>query len=203
MKTLKLAVVLVVTALCAQAQATVLTFDDVTTAERARLIGTNYGGLSWFFGFQILDGSSISNSGYNNGTVSGEYVAYNSSARSVSVTNYGSLFDFNGGYFTSAWRDNLNITIEGFLLGASTYSRTITVSSTSPTYFNLNFLDIDRLNFSSFGGTETPGFSGRGAHFVLDNFTYNETVSVPEPTSMALLGLGLAGVGFARKKKAE
>jgi hypothetical protein len=34
----------------------------------------------------------------------------------------------------------------------------------------------------------------------IDNFTFN--APVPEPTTFALLSLGLVGLGFARRKKA-
>ena len=36
----------------------------------------------------------------------------------------------------------------------------------------------------------------------LDNLSFDGSVSVPEPASIALIGLGLAGIGFSRKKKA-
>jgi hypothetical protein len=43
---------------------------------------------------------------------------------------------------------------------------------------------------------------GAGAYnAALRNFAYNATGTVPEPATLALMGLGLAGIGFARKKK--
>lgn len=36
---------------------------------------------------------------------------------------------------------------------------------------------------------------------MFNNFQIETTASVPEPTGIALLGLGLAGIGFSRKKK--
>ena len=44
-----------------------------------------------------------------------------------------------------------------------------------------------------------PG-TASGFGFMLDNLTV-ETSNVPEPASLALLALGLAGIGFSRKKK--
>ena len=44
-----------------------------------------------------------------------------------------------------------------------------------------------------------PG-TASGFGFMLDNLTV-ETSSVPEPVTLALFGLGLAGISFSRKKK--
>jgi hypothetical protein len=46
--------------------------------------------------------------------------------------------------------------------------------------------------------------TGQGDVFAFDNFTIGEqrqVVTAPEPATIALMGMGLAGIGFARKKK--
>ena len=184
------------------ANATVLTFDDLTPLTTSPgTIANGYGGLDWTdMGYLNSTSYSGGTSGYVGGTVSGDYVAFNEFAEVATVSD--GLFDFNSAYLASAWNDNLSVTVQGFLGGTETYSVTINnlqysqTQGATATLINFDFLGIDSLVFTSFGGTDADANdNGQGNHFVMDNFTFN----VPEPGVLALLSLGLFGIGAARR----
>lgn len=183
------------------AQAATLSFDELPPDNGyGNIISNDYGGLKWD-NFYSVNGSTYysPNLGYTNGRVSGQNVAFNGFEKPSTVSIGSGTFDFNNVYLTAAWNNGLTILVEGFLGGLSKYSKTVIVDTTAPTLFNFDFLGIDSLKFSSSGGTDA-GLGVGQTHFAMDNFTYNETKSVPEPLTIA--GTVLAGgMGLLMKKK--
>jgi hypothetical protein len=57
--------------------------------------------------------------------------------------------------------------------------------------------EIKSIHFGLSGGAATTG-----GYFQVDNLTIgSQGQQVPEPASLGLLGIGLAGLGFASRKK--
>ncbi|MEH2245884.1 PEP-CTERM sorting domain-containing protein [Nostoc sp.] len=187
-----------------QAQALVLTFDDLPAPkfDYGSAIPNGYGGLNWD-NFNYKTAQTSNPSGYIYGTVSSPNVGYNvyGNPATVSTVNIGGgQFDFNSADLTAAWNNGLDILVEGFSGGITKYATTVTVDTTSPTLFNFDFLDIDSLKFTSFGGVNV-GYGGSGTQIVLDNFTYER---VPEPTTiLSLLTVASFGVALSRKQKQQ
>ena len=135
--------------------------------------------------------------------MSGTSTAYNGFGTSASVID--GTFDFNSAYMTAAWNDNLQVTVIGKLGGTTLYNNTYTVSATTPTLINFNYLGIDEVLFSSTGGTPHPGYigTGSGTQFSMDNMEIN--AAVPEPGTM-IAGVMLLlpfGATIARRLKAR
>jgi subtilisin family serine protease/Ca2+-binding RTX toxin-like protein len=141
-----------------------LTFDDISNGTSFTPIPSNYGGLNWSSDFYYQNGTTVPNSGYFNGRVSGDYVAFNGFARSVTVTD--DLFNLDSAYLTAAWIDGLSVRLQGFLDGVQQYDQTVVLDRDAPTFFNFDFDNIDQLQFTSMSGG-TPNTQ----HFVLDNMT--------------------------------
>lgn len=199
----------------APAGATTLGFDDVSTAI-IDVIPDGYGGFDWTDA-NVINGALYvpppptppglpDPNGYENGTVSGNYVAWNFRQRVLRAAL--DTFDFNSVYLTAAWQDGLHVLIEGLLDGAVVYSLDVELTTSSPVFVDADFLGIDEITF-------TPSLpvivdpirlqqiaEGYGAQFAMDDFTFDDSGGgVPEPGTALLVALGMAGLGLALRRR--
>ncbi len=180
-------------------QATVITFDDLPATE-VDTIQSGYQGLNWGNEFwtsvAYINKNTLPDTGFANGVVSGNYAAFNNFATTSTIT--GDIFNFNGTYLTAAWNDGLQLEVNGFLNNVLLFTQTVILNTSSAQWFDFNYTGINKLSFRSWGGTPTNPGEG-GEHFVMDNFTINETAAVPESSPLALLLLGLAAIAIGRR----
>lgn len=181
-------------------RAALVTFEDLSETGTGAFIPSGYQGLVWsnFVAVNaITDKAHNGFSGAYYGMVTVSNIAYDAFGDPAEIDSTGTNFNFLNAYITGVFRSNLDVEVQGFRNGSLLYDQIVVVAATAPTQFTVNYVDIDRLTFNSFGG-DYAGFGGTAGTFVLDNLTFE---FVPEPSSFLLTTIGALTFWAILKRK--
>ncbi|CAF1035057.1 unnamed protein product [Didymodactylos carnosus] len=131
-----------------------ITFNDVANATTTYgRIPNGYHGLNWDNFWYLHESYANKNSGYPNAFRHGHYIAFNEGGRPMSMSSLPhatfNIFTFEA---NAAFYDSLQLTITGFRNQKEIYTKTVTLEYTKSQVYELNWWNIDKLQFKSFGG---------------------------------------------------
>ncbi|CAF2891502.1 unnamed protein product [Rotaria sp. Silwood2] len=132
-----------------------ITFDNITNEPIAE-IPSNYIGLQWknFYVMNLTAFSSYDTSGFSTALQSG-YIAYNKNGSTMTIsTSPPYVFNLYSFISTSAFQNQLRLTMIGERSSKIWYSATYPLYTHWPQLIKLNYLNIDRITFSTIDSSE-------------------------------------------------
>lgn len=123
----------------------VIGFDDLMTMTGVVEIPSGYGGLDWY-NLVAMHQRFTDGPGYVNTTMSGEFIAYNSSGHPGQVSS-DKPFDFTGAYFGAGWDDaeGETLILKAWRGDQPVYEDQLVLSANGPVYFAADYRRITRL----------------------------------------------------------
>jgi hypothetical protein len=123
-------------------------FDDLTTSDTLLEIPSGYEGLNWLY-WIATHNKLYEGGGYINGSVSGEYIAYNSSGEPAAIWR-DEPFDFLGVNIGAAWPEGEedDLSVKGWRDGELAYHDVFRISNAGSKYFAADYLAVDRIEFA-------------------------------------------------------
>ncbi|NQD38488.1 PEP-CTERM sorting domain-containing protein [Permianibacter sp. IMCC34836] len=198
----KLLATLILAASVGAARADLIDFEGHTPTNDGDVV-QHQDGFTFTFsaqGWGIFEDSFVGGGApyVQNGTA--RLVAAGGSPGSVTMTaDDASLFSVSGFDGATMFPD-----FTGTLVVVGTFADATTISSFFDIFSDFSFYDLGSgfSNLVSISFSESvAGDFRRTSGFSLDNIHVNESVSVPEPAGVVLLGLGILGMSQLRRKR--
>lgn len=123
----------------------VVGFDDLMTTSGVFEVPSGYGGLDWY-NLVAMHQRFTDGPGYINTTMSGEFIAYNSSGHPAQVFS-DKPFDFTGAYFGAGWdgAEGETLVLKAWRGDEPAYEDSFVLSANGLVYFAADYRRITRL----------------------------------------------------------
>jgi len=154
-----------------------ITFDDLPShAEALKMIPSTYRGLKWTnlsYADERYWKKERPKSGYaaafTNGC--GPHIAFFANEASIAIERPNETFTFVSVTACAAWNDDLQLTITGHRNSTEINTHTATLLFGQPQLILLQWKNIEKIAFKSFGGTSHPGTGVASPYAVVTQLT--------------------------------